>query len=856
MTLKNLSAKMLMTVLVILGFASCKKPIYYTISTSVQPIGSGNIVATPSSESVLEGTSVTFRATPNGDYIFTGWSGSLSGTDNPATIVASSDLNIVANFRLREYPLSLSVEGEGSIQERVVSTKTDYPSGTVVELTAKAADHWIFDHWEGDMTGKENPAQITISAAKTVKAVFVKKMYDLTVTVEGEGAVQEKVVETKGTYQEGTVVELTATPATGWSFDHWEGDLSGTENPSQITVSAAKSVKAVFTKNKYAYNLKIVGPGAVDEYLIENTKGSFDYGTRLLLKAYPDEGARFLGWSGSYTGTELELELPIDSEKSIVATFAKNNAKSYQLPDLKRPWCDIKCLYSDIDFSRFPSGSELLRVDYNRDGYVDAITAFASQEGNYESICPVHFYLGQPDGTFSIDQKNDNKITGKLPRKMMYCDFNDDGLPDITIAGHGSEIPGVEGMYPMILMSNSDGTYSELRFPDLFGYHHGSSLGDFDNDGDVDFFLLDAFKGNTAFLINDGRGNFTVDKTRTLPGSGSYTCELYDIDRDGFLDLICGGSTIDDKWDNEKWSGQIIWGNGSTYNQSNKITTLPAHVSGQEIFIDFEFYDLNGDGTLEIIANTTSCGTVYENYGCWGFEVFERAGDEFVNATFKYFDEGRNIGLGEAWHVWIDMERIDDRVYLVADGKVYFELVDGKLVYCADKTKSYENGFSIYTEGVGLSDNGHIDFGCNENPYSGTSCIKITDWGMWEGFNIELNRTKQNSADLSILHDNDYVLEFYLKTTDPNVVIHFKFMSIIGIGYDDATYCYVYDAKEHKHDGQWERIMIPLNKMDVWNPEQNYWEKINHFNAIICSDGGDDIYLDEIRIRKVLSDDQ
>ena len=141
MQLNNLLGRATLTAMVILGLASCKKPIYYSVSTAVQPSGSGDVVATPSSESVLEGTSVTFRATPNGDYVFTGWSGSLSGTENPATIVATANLSVVANFRLREYPLTLSVEGEGSIQERVVSTKTEYPSGTVVELTAKAADH-------------------------------------------------------------------------------------------------------------------------------------------------------------------------------------------------------------------------------------------------------------------------------------------------------------------------------------------------------------------------------------------------------------------------------------------------------------------------------------------------------------------------------------------------------------------------------------------------------------------------------------------------------------------------------------------------------------------------------------------
>ena len=205
---------------------------------------------TPSSSTALEGISVTFNAQPKGDYIFTGWSGSLSGTDNPKTITVSSDINVTATFTLRQYPLTLSSEGEGTVSERVISTKTDYASGTVVELTAIAADHWIFSHWEGDLSGNDNPIQITVSSAKTVKAVFVKKMYDLSIEIEGEGSVEEVVVETKSSsYQEGSVVQLTASPNTYWTFDHWEGDLTGTDNPSLITISSAITVKAVFIEH-------------------------------------------------------------------------------------------------------------------------------------------------------------------------------------------------------------------------------------------------------------------------------------------------------------------------------------------------------------------------------------------------------------------------------------------------------------------------------------------------------------------------------------------------------------------------------------------------------------------------------
>ena len=49
---------------------------------------------------------------------------------------------------------------------------TDYNSGTIVELTAEPTGDWEFVEWTGDLTGSENPVQITIDGPKTVKAKF------------------------------------------------------------------------------------------------------------------------------------------------------------------------------------------------------------------------------------------------------------------------------------------------------------------------------------------------------------------------------------------------------------------------------------------------------------------------------------------------------------------------------------------------------------------------------------------------------------------------------------------------------------------------------------------------------------
>ncbi len=244
--------KKLITIISFLALllVSCKQETYYNITTKVEPEGSGSVVVTPSSGAVLEGTSVSFLAKPNGDYVFSGWSGGLSGDVNPQTVTVSSDLSVTAKFTLRSYPLTVTVEGEGTVSEKVISTRSDYTAGTVVELTANPSEHWVFDHWEGDLNGNTNPGQITVSSSKAVKAVFVKKMYDLTVEIQGQGSVEEKVIDSRsGSYEEGATVELTAIPDEYWAFDHWEGYMEGKDNPATISITEATKIKAVFVEN-------------------------------------------------------------------------------------------------------------------------------------------------------------------------------------------------------------------------------------------------------------------------------------------------------------------------------------------------------------------------------------------------------------------------------------------------------------------------------------------------------------------------------------------------------------------------------------------------------------------------------
>ena len=69
--------------------------------------------------------------------------------------------------------------------------------------------------------------------------------FTLTVAVSPAGA--GTVTPASGsTFSSGSSVTVTATPAAGHSFSNWTGNLSGTANPSTITMDANKSITANF----------------------------------------------------------------------------------------------------------------------------------------------------------------------------------------------------------------------------------------------------------------------------------------------------------------------------------------------------------------------------------------------------------------------------------------------------------------------------------------------------------------------------------------------------------------------------------------------------------------------------------
>jgi len=151
--------------------------------------------------------------------------------------------------------------------------------------------------------------------------------YTLTMSVVGSGMTDPSVGT--HTYEEGSVVGVEAFANSGWSFDEWSGDKSGSTNPTTITMSRDKSVTAHFTENgpEY-YTLTVNTQGCGD---VTPSGGTYEEGATVTLTADPCTDWKFDHWSGDATGATNPKTITMNSDKSVTAHFTENGPEYYTL---------------------------------------------------------------------------------------------------------------------------------------------------------------------------------------------------------------------------------------------------------------------------------------------------------------------------------------------------------------------------------------------------------------------------------------------------------------------------------------------------------------------------------------------
>ena len=147
--------------------------------------------------------------------------------------------------------------------------------------------------------------------------------YQLTATVTGGHG---SISPTSGTYDEGTVVTLTAAPDTGYRVETWSGtDNDGSKaNTNTVTMTSNRSVTVQFEEipaTQYQLSASVTGGHGT----ISPTSGTYNEGTVVTLTATPETGYRVQGWSGTNnnSSTATTNTVTMSSNKSVTVQFAQ-----------------------------------------------------------------------------------------------------------------------------------------------------------------------------------------------------------------------------------------------------------------------------------------------------------------------------------------------------------------------------------------------------------------------------------------------------------------------------------------------------------------------------------------------------
>ena len=292
--------------------------------------------------------------------------------------------------------------------------------------------------------------------------------------------------------------------------------------------------------------------------------------------------------------------------------------------------------------------------DINRDGFIDLYVCgyvqyfiqenqASSQQYDVEvpaSINPSSFkpernllFLNNQDGTFSeIAKKARVDDTNGRSLSATWCDFDEDGWPDIYVANDVSD--------NVLYRNNGDNTFKEISHSALVADYRGAmgiAVGDWDGDSDMDIFITHWIAQENA-LYNNMRSHFLslnnpinteikfMDEADRY-GLGQigldyigWGTSFFDYDNDGKLDLfVVNGSTFQQKQNPLlliPMVDQLFWNQGKEKGFYDVSAVSGEIFKEQYVGRGAAFGDYDNDGDVDIfIVNNGGPGILLRNEG-------------------------------------------------------------------------------------------------------------------------------------------------------------------------------------------------------------------------------------------------
>ena len=272
--------------------------------------------------------------------------------------------------------------------------------------------------------------------------------------------------------------------------------------------------------------------------------------------------------------------------------------------------------YLDIDLSNLPKSP----ADANKPGEagqnfcqfrgVPVMCGPRSLPGEGDTL-----YHQKSDGTFE-----DVSVKAGVNDPQKYYGFssafvhaNDDNLLDLIVVNDSTP--------NQLYLNKGDGTFEEVGYPSGIALNEngreqagmGLAVGDYDNDGRVDFHITNFSDDSNTLYHNDGDGNFT-DVT-FLAGLGEVTIpflgwgtSFLDFDNDGWLDIFVANGHVYPVVDANQWGTSFAQQPLLFRNLKNgKFERVAAAPSSGLAYAwtarGLAIGDLDGDGRLDAVLN-------------------------------------------------------------------------------------------------------------------------------------------------------------------------------------------------------------------------------------------------------------
>lgn len=262
------------------------------------------------------------------------------------------------------------------------------------------------------------------------------------------------------------------------------------------------------------------------------------------------------------------------------------------------------------------TGSSAAFGDYDRDGYLDLWvgeyrTQVALGDGpsdarllhNVGAALPGHFEDVTVKVGVSLEHVYETidieyPIPGVLPLSAGFADLDGDGYPELLLASDF----GCSRMF----WNQGDGTFIDGTVAAGVGSEDngmGSAVGDFDNDGDLDWFVssIAGTSGKTGNRLYryDGSRSFgdATDFAGVRDGGWGWGASFFDLDNDADLDLVMtnGWNATDYLFDPMR-----LWRNDGTGAMTE--ISAEAGVTDDRQGRGLVTLDYDGDGDLDILV--------------------------------------------------------------------------------------------------------------------------------------------------------------------------------------------------------------------------------------------------------------